>query len=413
MRTRSLLAAALLALTGLVAGTANTPAAAETQNLVASADSYVDSAAASKNYGTATGLSSDGSPSTIISYLKFDLSAYAGRTLTSASLKLTNSSGTSAGSPGGQTVKTVGTTWTQTGLTYTNRPTLGSTVGSIGATNPSQVTTVPLTTSAVQSAIGSTIGLALSQTGSNGVVFQSREASTGKPTLVLNFADAATPPPTTETEAGVAFGWGTPAFQDGFNYSSLATLDTNWSRYNGAGHSGNGVRSPAAWTLDGQYLTVTGDSTGTTGGMSHRDRGRTYGRWEVRMRVPSRDTEYHPVLILWPDQGRVAANNCAEIDFSESTSNVTVNKFFLHHSCSGAQQSAQQTVDMTQWHNYAVEWRAGRLTGWIDGVQWFSTTDPTLVPSDPAHLTMQLDWFPDGTPVATSTMQIDWAKVYS
>jgi hypothetical protein len=413
MRTRSLLAAALLALTGLVAGTANTPAAAETQNLVASADSYVDSAAASKNYGTVTGLSSDGSPSTIISYLKFDLGAYAGRTVTSASLKLTNSSGTSAGSPGGQTVKTVGTTWTQTGVTYTNRPTLGSTVGSIGATSPSQVTTVPLTTSAVQSAMGSTIGLALSQTGSNGVVFQSREASTGKPTLVLNFADAATPAPTTGTEAGVAFGWGTPAFQDGFNYSSLATLDANWSRYNGAGHSGNGVRSPAAWTLDGQYLTVTGDSTGTTGGMSHRDRGRTYGRWEVRMRVPSRDTEYHPVLILWPDQGRVAANNCAEIDFSESTSNVTVNKFFLHHSCSGAQQSVQQTVDMTQWHNYAVEWRAGRVTGWIDGVQWFSTTDPTMVPSDPAHLTMQLDWFPDGTPVATSTMQIDWAKVYA
>lgn len=413
MRTRSLLAAALLALTGLVAGTANTPAAAETQNLVASADSYVDSAAASKSYGTATVLSTDGSPSSIISYLKFDLSAYAGRTLTSASLKLTNSSGTSAGSPGGQAVKTVGTSWTPTGVTYTNRPTLGSTVGSIGATNPSQVSTVPLTTSAVQSAIGSTIGLALSQTGSNGVVFQSREAGTGKPTLVLTFADAATPPPTTGTEAGVAFDWGTPAFQDGFNYSSLATLDTNWSRYNGAGHSGKGVRSPAAWTLDGQYLTVTGDSTGTTGGMSHRDRGRTYGRWEVRMRVPSRDTEYHPVLILWPDQGRVAANNCAEIDFSESTSNVTVNKFFLHHSCSGAQQAAQQTVDMTQWHNYAVEWRAGRLTGWIDGVQWFSTTDPTMVPSDPAHLTMQLDWFPDGTPVTPSTMQIDWAKVYS
>ena len=413
MRTRTILAAVLLAITGLLAGTANTPAAAETQNLVATADAYVDSASTSRNYGTATYLSTDGAPSTIISYLKFDLSAFAGRIVTGASLKVTNASGTSAGSPDGQTVKTVGTSWTGTGVTYTNRPTLGSTVGSIGATNPSQVNSVPLTTSAVQSALGSTLGLALSQTGSNGADFQSREASTGKPTLVLTLADAATPPPTTGTEAGVAFGWGTPAFQDGFNYTSLATLDTNWSRYNGTGHSGKGVRSPAAWTLDGQYVTVTGASTGTTGGMSHRERGRTYGRWEVRMRVPSRDTEYHPVLILWPDQGRVAANNCAEIDFSESTSNVTVNKFFLHSSCSGAQLTAQQTVDMTQWHNYAVEWRAGRITGWIDGVQWFITTDPTKVPSDPAHLTMQLDWFPDGTPLATSTMQIDWAKVYS
>lgn len=413
MRTRSILAAALLAFTGLFAGAANTPASAETQNLVATADAYVDSAAPSKNYGSALYLSTDASPSTTIAYLKFDLSAYAGRTLTGASLNVTNASGTSAGSPGGQTVKSVGISWTGSGVTYANRPTLGSTVGSIGATTPSQVTTVPLTTSAVQSSMGSTLGLALSQTGSNGAHFQSRDASTGRPTLVLTFADAATPPPTTATEAGAAFGWGTPAFQDDFNYSSLASLDTNWSRYNGAGHSGNGVRSPAAWTLNGQYLTATGDSTGTTGGISHRDRGRTYGRWEVRMRVPSRDTEYHPVLILWPDQGRVAANNCAEIDFSESTSNVTVNKFFLHHSCSGAQLSAQQTLDMTQWHNYAVEWRAGRITGWIDGLQWFSTTDPTKVPNDPAHLTMQLDWFPDGTPLASSTMQIDWAKVYS
>lgn len=413
MRTRSILAAALLAPAALVVGTANTPASAEAQNLVATADAYVDSAAASSNYGTAAFLSTDASPSTTTSYLKFDLSAYAGRTLTGASLKVTNASGTSAGSPDGQTVKTMGTSWTEPGVTYTNRPTLGSTVGSIGATNPSQVNTVPLTTSAVQSAMGSTLGLALLQAGSNGAHFQSREASAGKPSLVLTLADAATPPQATGTEAGVAFGWGTPAFQDDFNYTSLATLDKNWTRYNGTGHSGNGVRSPAAWTLDGQNVTVTGDSTGSTGGMSHRERGRTYGRWEVRMRVPSRDTEYHPVLILWPDQGRVAANNCAEVDFSESTSNVTVNKFFAHHSCSGAQLTAQQTVDMTQWHNYAVEWRAGRITGWIDGVQWFSTTDPTKVPNDPAHLTMQLDWFPDGTPVARSTMQIDWAKIYS
>lgn len=233
-------------------------------------------------------------------------------------------------------------------------------------------------------------------------------------TTALTATTSPTPAPTTptSTEAAVVNGWGTPFASDEFNYVG-APNSTKWSVFNSAGHAGKGLRRPEQVTVNGSYVRLTGNSVGTTGGMSFKpDRGSTYGRWEARMRVPQRDTEYHPVLIVWPDAGRVAANHCQEIDFSESTTNPNVNKFFLHTGCGTEQTTVSKTMDMTQWHNYAVEWTASRVTGYIDGVKWFEDTTPSNIPRDPSHLTVQLDWFPDGTSSSVSYMDVDWARVY-
>lgn len=232
-------------------------------------------------------------------------------------------------------------------------------------------------------------------------------------------APTATPSPTAtpttppvSAEAAVRHGWGTAFASDEFNYAG-APDKTKWSMYNSAGHANKGLRRPEQWTVNGAYARVTGNPSGTTGGMSFKpDRGSTYGRWEVRMRVPQRDVEYHPVLIVWPDAGRVAANNCQEIDFSEATTSLTTNKFFLHTGCSGQQTTVTKTIDMTQWHNYAVEWTPSRVTGYIDGVKWFEDTNAANIPRAASHLTMQLDWFPDGTATSTSYMDLDWARAY-
>jgi hypothetical protein len=70
--------------------------------------------------------------------------------------------------------------------------------------------------------------------------------------------------------------------------------------------------------------------------------------------------------------------------------------FFLHHGCNNQQISARQAIDTTQWHNYAVDWQPDGITGYIDGVQWFRTTNVGYLPPGPMHQGIQLDWFPDG-----------------
>jgi hypothetical protein len=409
------------------AGAATTPT---TVAVSAAADAYVDSARPSSNYGAASALYVDGAPSRMTGYLKFDLSGYAGTTVTSARLQVRTTTSKSAGSPNAQAIRTVADdAWTESGLTYANRPTVGPAIGSLSRTAPNTRYTVSLDPAAVQAELGHTLSLAVDQPSSatNGLDLVSRHSATVsyRPTLVLELASTSTastgsttggttadPTGTTTGEAATAYGWGPRIGGDEFNYTG-APDSTIWSVYDSPGHAGNGLRSPAQVTVNGSAVQITGLSNGTTGGMSHRDRGRTYGRWETRMRVNARDPEYHPVLILWPDQGRVSANNCAEMDYSESTSDPGKVKFFLHYSCSGAQSTVSQSVDMTQWHNYAIEWTPTHVIGYLDGKEWFRDSDPSHVPDDPAHHTIQLDWFPDGTSTTQSWLQVDWVRLYA
>jgi len=213
------------------------------------------------------------------------------------------------------------------------------------------------------------------------------------------------------TQAAVVFGWGPVVTGDEFSYTG-APNPLKWGVYNSPGHAGNGIRSPNAWSVDGSVVTVSGDSAGTTGGMSAKFAQQQYGRWEVRMRTSARDPKYHPVLILWPNNN--TSPNCAEIDYAEGTSDTSRIKFFLHYACSGSnfQTQAAQPMDTTQWHNYAVQWTPSGITGYIDGVQWFTDTDPAHQPPVGMHQTIQLDWFPDGTATLPSQMQVDWVRVY-
>ena len=87
-------------------------------------------------------------------------------------------------------------------------------------------------------------------------------------------------------------------------------------------------------------------------------------------------------------------------------------KFFQHYSCQNRQTYAKKAVDATQWHNYAVEWTSKGIVGYMDGVEWFRDTDPAHLPPGSMHQTIQLDWFPDGSTTRTSSMQVDWVRVY-
>ncbi len=213
------------------------------------------------------------------------------------------------------------------------------------------------------------------------------------------------------SQAATARGWGAVVAGDEFSNAGAPDA-TKWSVFKGTGHAGKGVRSPQAWSVANGVATVSGNSAGTTGGMSAKFAQQKYGKWETRMRTSARDPKYHPVLILWPNNN--ASPNCAEIDYAEGSTNTTQIKFFLHYACGGSnfQTTAAKTIDTTQWHNYAVEWTPAGITGYIDGVKTFSDTNRAHLPSVGMHQTLQLDWFPDGSATKPSQMQVDWVRVY-
>ncbi|MCZ3389635.1 MAG: Ig-like domain-containing protein [Actinomycetia bacterium] len=139
------------------------------------ADSYVSSGAASTNFGTATQLQVDGSP-LLKSYLKFDLSSYAGRTIESATLTVPV---TTSGSIGKQNVRlTLKDTWTETGITSSNAPGLDTVIGVLGPTSAATTYSVPLTASYIGPKLGGLLSLGIASTSDDDVVSGSRESST-------------------------------------------------------------------------------------------------------------------------------------------------------------------------------------------------------------------------------------------
>ncbi|MEV1294933.1 glycoside hydrolase family 16 protein [Pseudonocardia sp. NPDC049635] len=201
-------------------------------------------------------------------------------------------------------------------------------------------------------------------------------------------------------------GWGEPVRVDDFDDLS------GWNIYDGPGHAGNGRRTPDAVSVADGILTITGDSEGNTAGMAWTDGSQRYGRWEGRVRAPASDPSYNALLLLWPTAENFPVGG--EIDFMEmmDPSRQTTN-IFVHYGPDNSQIDGSVEIDGTEWRNWAVEWTPDRITAYVDGEQWFETTDPTVQPPGPMHLCIQLDWFPKGGSVRESRMEVDWVRQYT
>ncbi|MCW2718281.1 glycoside hydrolase family 16 protein [Pseudonocardia sp.] len=205
----------------------------------------------------------------------------------------------------------------------------------------------------------------------------------------------------TGTTAAQQLGWGTPTRSDDFS----AGLD-QWGVYDGAGHGGNGRRTPDAVSAADGILTITGDENGNSGGMSWGD-GQKYGRWEARVR--STAGSYHPVMLLWPTAENWPIGG--EIDWMEISDPLRrTADTFLHYGANNNQVQGSVDVDATQWHNWAVEWSPQGVTTYLDGKVWWKTTTTSILPPGPMHMTIQLDNF-GGNPKSTQ-MQVDWVRQY-
>jgi hypothetical protein len=153
------------------------------QTFIPSADAYVIASAPSTNDGTATNLRVDSSPITR-SYVRFVVSGLNGAVVQSAKLRLfTNSSNTT-----GYTVKSLSdNTWTETGITYANAPTPGSSLGTSPAVVSGQWAQVDI--SSYVKADG-TYNLVLDTTSTTNTSFGARESGANAPQLVITYGSS-------------------------------------------------------------------------------------------------------------------------------------------------------------------------------------------------------------------------------
>jgi hypothetical protein len=169
--------------------TANGGGTSEVVEVPAVADTYVSSEAPGTNFGTSTMLGVDASPAEV-TYVKFNLpAAPAGKTLQGAKLELYSAG---SGSTGTQNIKLVSNDgWTETGtdtaITYNNRPTLGTGIGTLSAPSTNTLYSVSLNANAVAGELGQPLSLGLDSSSSDGLDLNSREVAGKAPKLVLTF----------------------------------------------------------------------------------------------------------------------------------------------------------------------------------------------------------------------------------
>nr|WP_241266092.1 DNRLRE domain-containing protein [Streptomyces boncukensis] len=153
------------------------------------ADAYVNGAASSANYGTHQQLAVRGS-SPYESYARFSLpSAPSGMRLTSARLTVRTSGAEYAGTADSVDVRPLAGSWSETGVSYADRPAPGSAVlGTLdGAPELDTDYAIPLSTDELNGSLGGTFDLALTSTGTDSLWLWARESGGTGPRLTLKF----------------------------------------------------------------------------------------------------------------------------------------------------------------------------------------------------------------------------------
>jgi hypothetical protein len=155
--------------------------------IVAGADAYVQSDLPGSNFGTATTLNNVSGAPEALAFLKFTVSGVSG-TITKATFRVFTQ--TSSGS--GYELRTVAdTTWSETGLNYTNRPAVGAVIGS--AVNFTANTWTSVDVTSVVKTTG-TYSFEMNATSANLKKYASRESGANAPQLVLETSAPATQP---------------------------------------------------------------------------------------------------------------------------------------------------------------------------------------------------------------------------
>jgi len=141
------------------------------------ADAYVAGDLTSSNFGTSSLLKADGSP-TYRSYMRFNVSDLDG-TVTSATLRIFATSGSTTGF---QVSRLLNQNWDEGSISYNNAPAPGAVLASSGGFTPGSWVSLNVTSFVNASGV---YDLVLTTSSSTVMNFNSRDASSNKPQLVI------------------------------------------------------------------------------------------------------------------------------------------------------------------------------------------------------------------------------------
>ncbi|WP_156819638.1 glycoside hydrolase family 16 protein [Pseudonocardia sp. HH130630-07] len=218
---------------------------------------------------------------------------------------------------------------------------------------------------------------------------------------------APAPGPTCTTTAADTLGWGEPTRRSEFDGTAVPP---DWHPYGPEpGHDKQGTRTPDQVSVADGAMTIAAEADGTTGAASWHP-GQRYGRWEACVRSEEASGGLNALLLLWPVAEDFPVGG--EIDWMEITDDSRQEtSFFLHYGEDNDQDYGSVRHDSTQWSAYALEWTPEKITAYVNGEQWYSTTNTEQFPPGPMNMTMQLDYFGDaGGPTA---MHLDWARQWA
>ena len=144
------------------------------------ADSYVNEASPSTNYGSVTTLRADATP-VVRSYLRFNLQGVNG-TVRRVTLRVYANSASSSGYNIGNVTNN---TWAENTINYNNAPPLGSALGSSGSFSAGVWISMDVTAYITGNG---TYNLAVTTPGSTAISLGSREAGANAPQLIVETA---------------------------------------------------------------------------------------------------------------------------------------------------------------------------------------------------------------------------------
>lgn len=156
----------------------------------------------------------------------------------------------------------------------------------------------------------------------------------------------------------------------------------------------------------------------------------TYGRFEVRMKLPSGQGLWPAFWLLGSNISTVGWPQCGEIDIMEYRGQVANTIFGSLHGpgySGGDAVSVQYTLDKgrfdTDFHVFAVEWSENSIKWYVDGINYLSIKPENLggdewVFNHPFFIILNVAvggnfvGSPDASTVFPQTMVIDYVRVY-